>query len=108
MLDMGFFDDIMRIVRELPVERQTLMFSATMPPKIRKLAQGILHNPVNVNIAIMRSFIKLREVLTAHKDLVRKLEELENKYDKQFQIVFDAIRQILVPLKSQSGKSVSV
>jgi ATP-dependent RNA helicase RhlE len=54
MLDMGFYDDIMRIVRELPVARQTLMFSATMPPKIRKLAQGILHNPENVSIAISK------------------------------------------------------
>ena len=54
MLDMGFFDDIMRIVRELPVARQTMMFSATMPPKIRKLAQGILHNPENVSIAISK------------------------------------------------------
>ena len=54
MLDMGFFDDIMRIVRELPVARQTMMFSATMPPKIRKLAQGILHHPENVSIAISK------------------------------------------------------
>jgi superfamily II DNA/RNA helicase len=54
MLDMGFFDDIMRIVRELPVTRQTLMFSATMPPKIRKLAEGILRNPQSVNIAISK------------------------------------------------------
>lgn len=54
MLDMGFFDDIMRIVRELPQVRQTLMFSATMPPKIRKLAEGILHNPESVNIAISK------------------------------------------------------
>ena len=54
MLDMGFFDDIMRIVRELPVARQTLMFSATMPPKIRKLAEGILRNPKSVNIAISK------------------------------------------------------
>ncbi len=54
MLDMGFFDDIMRIVRELPVTRQTLMFSATMPPKIRKLAEGILHHPQSVNIAISK------------------------------------------------------
>lgn len=54
MLDMGFFDDIMRIVHELPKVRQTLMFSATMPPKIRKLAQGILHNPENVSIAISK------------------------------------------------------
>ena len=63
------------------------------------MLSGVLSSTraVNVNIAIMRSFIKLREVLTTHKDLVRKMEELENKYDKQFQIVFDAIRQILTP-----------
>jgi superfamily II DNA/RNA helicase len=54
MLDMGFFDDIMRIVRELPVERQTLLFSATMPQKIRKLAENILQNPENINIAISK------------------------------------------------------
>lgn len=54
MLDMGFFDDIMRIVRELPVNRQTLMFSATMPSKIRKLAEGILHHPESINIAISK------------------------------------------------------
>jgi superfamily II DNA/RNA helicase len=54
MLDMGFFDDIMRIVRELPATRQTLLFSATMPPKIRKLAEGILKNPQSVNIAISK------------------------------------------------------
>lgn len=54
MLDMGFFDDIMRIVRELPKVRQTLMFSATMPTKIRKLAEGILHNPESVSIAISK------------------------------------------------------
>ena len=54
MLDMGFFDDIMRIVSELPVERQTLMFSATMPPKIRKLAENILRNPESVNIAVSK------------------------------------------------------
>ncbi len=55
MLDMGFFDDIMRIVRELPTARQTLMFSATMPAKIRKLAEGILHNPESVSIAISKT-----------------------------------------------------
>ena len=54
MLDMGFFDDIMRIVHELPIARQTLMFSATMPPRIRKLAEGILHNPESISIAISK------------------------------------------------------
>ena len=54
MLDMGFFDDIMRIINHLPKERQTLMFSATMPPRIRKMSQEILINPESVNIAISK------------------------------------------------------
>ncbi|PST85306.1 ATP-dependent RNA helicase [Pedobacter yulinensis] len=54
MLDMGFYDDIMRIVGYLPKDRQTLLFSATMPPKIRKLASGILRDPQQVNIAISK------------------------------------------------------
>jgi ATP-dependent RNA helicase RhlE len=54
MLDMGFHDDIMRIITQLPEKRQTLLFSATMPPKIRTLAQKILRNPEEINIAISR------------------------------------------------------
>ncbi|MCL3778876.1 DEAD/DEAH box helicase [Prolixibacteraceae bacterium JC049] len=54
MLDMGFYDDIMRIISPLPKNRQTLMYSATMPPKIRKLAENILDNPTEVNIAISK------------------------------------------------------
>jgi hypothetical protein len=50
---------------------------------------------VQVNIAIMRTFVKLREMMATHKDLARKLEELEKKYDGQFQFVFDAIRQLI-------------
>ncbi len=54
MLDMGFFDDIVRIISYLPKERQTLLFSATMPPKIRMLANKILTNPEEINIAIAK------------------------------------------------------
>lgn len=54
MLDMGFFDDIMQVVNRLPKDRQTIMFSATMPPKIRLLAKTILNNPVEVKIAVSR------------------------------------------------------
>ncbi len=54
MLDMGFFDDIMRIINKLPKERQTLLFSATMPGRIRQLATNILNNPAQVNIAISK------------------------------------------------------
>ncbi len=54
MLDMGFYDDIVRIVKALPEKRQTLLFSATMPPKIRQLANSILKDPAEVNIAIAK------------------------------------------------------
>ena len=54
MLDMGFFDDIMKIVGFLPDKRQTLMFSATMPPKIRKLAKSILNEPKEISLAISK------------------------------------------------------
>ena len=54
MLDMGFADDIMQIISYMPKERQTLLFSATLPPKIRELARAILRNPAEVNIAISK------------------------------------------------------
>jgi len=54
MLDMGFYDDLIRIINYLPKKRQTLLFSATMPTKIRTLANRILNNPVEVNIAIAK------------------------------------------------------
>lgn len=54
MLDMGFYDDLMRIISELPKERQTLCFSATMNPKMRKLAASILRNPEQINIAVSK------------------------------------------------------
>ncbi len=54
MLDMGFQDDINRIIKALPEKRQNLLFSATMPAKIRQLARNLLHNPVEVNIAISK------------------------------------------------------
>ena len=50
---------------------------------------------IQVNIEIMRAFVKLREMIVSHKDLSRKLNELEKKYDGQFQIVFEAIRQLI-------------
>ena len=52
---------------------------------------------VRVNIEIMRAFVKLRELLATHKDLARKLAALEQKYDAQFKVVFDAIRQLMTP-----------
>ena len=50
---------------------------------------------VQANIAIMRTFVKLREMMASHKDLARKLEELEKKFDGQFQAIFEAIRLLI-------------
>lgn len=62
MLDMGFYDDIMTIVNKLPKDRQTIMFSATMPTNIRKMAKAIMHNPVEVQIAISRPPESIRQM----------------------------------------------
>jgi len=59
---------------------------------------------VQVNIEIMRAFVRLRELIATNKDLARKLEELEKKYDAQFKVVFDAIRQ-LMPLPERPRRS---
>ena len=50
---------------------------------------------IQVNIAIMRTFVQLRQILGTHADLARKLEQLEKKYDSQFKVVFDAIRELM-------------
>jgi phage regulator Rha-like protein len=62
------------------------------------MLSGVLNSKraVQVNIAIMRAFVKLREMIASHKDLEKKLNELEKKFDGQFQIVFEAIRQLMV------------
>lgn len=52
---------------------------------------------IQVNILIMRTFLRLRRLLATHEDLARKLEELEQKYDRQFAVVFDAIRELMAP-----------
>ena len=59
---------------------------------------------VHVNIAIMRAFVKLREILSTHKVLAGKLEELEKKYDAQFRVVFDAIRRLMAEEEKPKGR----
>lgn len=62
MLDMGFYDDIMSIVRKLPADRQTIMFSATMPDKIRRMAKAIMRQPKEVQIAVSRPPETIRQM----------------------------------------------
>jgi hypothetical protein len=63
------------------------------------MLSSVLNSPraVKVNIEIMRTFVRLRRMLATHADLAQKLERLEQKYDAQFKIVFDAIRQLMQP-----------
>jgi hypothetical protein len=63
------------------------------------MLSSVLNSPraVRVNIEIMRAFVRLRQMLAAHADLARKLDDLEHKYDRQFRIVFDAIRELMSP-----------
>lgn len=91
MLDMGFYDDIMRIVRELPTARQTLMFSATMPAKIRKLAESILNKPLNVNIAISKpaeNIIQAAYMVYEHQKVALVKSLLKGKTDYQSVLIF--------------------
>jgi ATP-dependent RNA helicase RhlE len=73
MLDMGFYDDIVKIINHLPKDRQTLLFSATMPPRIRTLADKILRNPQTVNIAIS----KPAEGILQQAYVVHELQKIE-------------------------------
>jgi len=61
---------------------------------------------VEVNIQIMRTFTRLREMLLTHKDLQRKIEDMEKKYDHQFKIVFDAIKQLIIHEEPKKKKPI--
>jgi hypothetical protein len=50
---------------------------------------------IEINILIMRAFVRLRDMVSTHKDLLRKVEEMERKYDRQFQVVFEAMKQLM-------------
>ena len=63
------------------------------------MLSGILNSPraIRVNIEIMRAFVRLRQMLISNVELARKLNALEKKYDAQFKVVFDAIRELMTP-----------
>jgi hypothetical protein len=61
---------------------------------------------IRVNIEIMRAFVRMRQILATHADLDRRLSDLEKKFDAQFRVVFDALRQLMAPtapLRKQIG-----
>ena len=72
------------------------------------MLSSVLRSPraVAVNVEIMRAFVRLRQMLASHAELVRKLDNLEKKYDAQFKIVFDAIRQLMVPPETKPRRRI--
>ena len=63
------------------------------------MLSSVLHSEraVQVNIAIMRAFVKLREMLASHRDLARRLKKMEKRYDARFKVIFDALRELMRP-----------
>jgi hypothetical protein len=70
------------------------------------MLSSVLNSPraIAVNIEIMRAFVRLRQLIASHADLARKLAALEKKYDAQFKIVFDAIRELMTPITPADKK----
>jgi phage regulator Rha-like protein len=70
------------------------------------MLSSVLHSEraVQVNIAIMRAFVKLREILSSHRDLASRLNKMEKKYDARFKVVFDAIRELMRPPEKTRGR----
>ncbi len=95
MLDMGFFDDIMKIYSALPADVQTLMFSATMPPKIKTLAKNILKDPVEVKIAVSKPAdnIDQRAYFVADSAKVELLTRIFTQEPPKRVIVFSSSKQ---------------
>ncbi|MGM9852430.1 MAG: DEAD/DEAH box helicase [Muribaculaceae bacterium] len=92
MLDMGFYDDIMQVVKQLPEKRQTLLFSATMPPKIQKLAKSILTDPAEVKLAVSKpgENIDQSAVVCYETQKLPVLKYLFDNFHKKRVIVFAA------------------
>ena len=90
MLDMGFYDDIMRIIKLIPAKRQTLLFSATMPPSIRTLAHKILHHPEQISLAISKPAERIEQLsyLVDDKHKIRLLEHLFKEKEIETMLIF--------------------
>lgn len=90
MLDMGFSEDILQIAKYLPEKHQTIMFSATMPDKIRHLAKTLLHNPVEISLAVSRPADKIRQMacICYEAQKVSIIKELFKKQKPERVIIF--------------------
>jgi len=108
MLDIGFYDDIITIIKQLPKERQTLLFSATMPNKIVKLSKEILHEPERISIAISKPAEKILQlaylVFDEHKAILLK-NLIKDKPKYRSIIVFTSTKKNISRLVRQLNSS---
>ena len=106
MLDMGFFDDIMQIISHLPKERQTLLFSATMPPKIQQMAKNILNNPAVVKLAVSKPADKIKQhaYVCYETQKLPLLERLFKENPPQRVIIFSSSKQKVKELSKSLKK----
>jgi hypothetical protein len=81
--------------RVLSIHGHRVMLDADLAEMLSSVLNS--ERAVQVNIAIMRAFVRLRELAASHKDVHRRLDEMEGKYDRQFKVVFDAIRALMEP-----------
>lgn len=107
MLDMGFFEDLMRIVSYIPKERQTLMFSATMPSKIRQLAKTLLKDPKEISISMSKPAAGVMQVayLVHDKDKAALIMKLLNKEGLNGVIVFSRTKRNVKDIARKLKKS---
>jgi len=106
MLDMGFYEDILRIISYLPKDRQTLLFSATMPPKIRTLASKILYKPEEISIAISKPAegINQQAYLTYDTQKIPLLGEIFKNTTYQSVIIFAGTKEKVKSLQFELKK----
>ena len=106
MLDMGFYDDIMKIISYLPKERQTLMFSATMPPKINQLAKSILKSPVEVSVALSKppESIKQQAYVVYEGQKIPLVSHILSNKSYQSILIFCSKKQTVKQLTQQIQK----
>lgn len=104
---MGFYEDIVRIISYLPEKRQNLLFSATMPPKIRALSKKILHNPVEVNIAISKPSegILQQAYLAFDEQKVALLKDILSDKSYKSVIVFASRKETVKKLNSALNRA---
>ncbi len=95
MLDMGFYDDIMRIVKHLPKERQTLMFSATMPDKIRTMAKKTLKDPKEINLGISKPAENILQIayLSYDENKIQLIKSLVEGKELNSILIFSATKK---------------